>query len=171
VRVDIPLPIETERFTIRPLAEDDAVAVHEIWSDPEVMRYIPSAPSASLDESRERLARHMARSPGLWAVTERDTGELVGVCGLVAVEGTGPEIEVAYHVMRRHWRRGVATEAARGCVEAGLAAGLEQVVAFVVPENRASVRVLEKVGMRRDGMASAYGLDLARFVTPQEALA
>ncbi len=166
MKVDIPLPIETERFSIRPLSEDDARAVHEIWSDPEVMRYIPSAPSASLEESEVRLARHLARSPGLSAVTERETGEVVAVCGLVAVEGTGPEIEVAYHVMRRHWNRGVASEAARACVEAGLAAGLTQVVAFVVPENLASVRVLEKIGMRRDGMARAYGLDLARFVTP-----
>ena len=57
--VDIPLPIETERFSIRPLSEDDAEAVHEIWSDPEVMRYIPSAPSASLEESETRLARHL----------------------------------------------------------------------------------------------------------------
>ena len=51
VILDIPLPIETERFSIRPLSEDDAEAVHEIWSDPEVMRYIPSAPSVSLEES------------------------------------------------------------------------------------------------------------------------
>jgi RimJ/RimL family protein N-acetyltransferase len=165
VTIDIPLPIETERFTIRPLREGDAEAVHEIWSDAEVMRYIPSAPSATLDESRERLARHMTRSPGLWAVTERETDELVAVCGLVAVEGTGPEIEVAYHVMRRHWGQGVATEAASACVEAGLAAGLPQVVAFVVPENLASVRVLEKAGLQRDGMSRAYGLELARFVT------
>ena len=165
MRVDIALPIETERFSIRSLAEGDAEAVHEIWGDPEVMRYIPSAPSTSLDESRERLARHMARSPGLWAVVERETGEVVAVCGLVAVEGTGPDIEVAYHVKRRHWNRGVATEAASACVHAGLSAGLPQVVAFVVPENLASVRVLEKSGLHRDGTAHAYGLELARFVT------
>jgi ribosomal-protein-alanine N-acetyltransferase len=166
VSVDIALPIETERFSIRSLSEDDAEAVHEIWSDPEVMRYIPSAPSASLEESEVRLARHLARSPGLSAVTERESGELIAVCGLLAAEGTGPEIEVAYHVRRSHWNRGVATEAARACVEAGLAAGLPRVLAFVVPENLASVRVLEKIGMRRDGMARAYGLDLARFVIP-----
>jgi RimJ/RimL family protein N-acetyltransferase len=166
VRADIPLPIETERFTIRPLSEDDGEAVHEIWSDPEVMRYIPSLPSATLDESRARLARHMARSPGLWAVVERETGELVAVCGLMAVEGTGPDIEVAYHVKQRHWNRGVATEAASACVNAGLTAGLPRVVAFVVPENLASARVLEKAGLHRDGMAQAYGLDLARFVIP-----
>jgi RimJ/RimL family protein N-acetyltransferase len=165
VTVEIPLPIETARFSIRPLAEDDAEAAHAIWSDPEVMRFIPSDPSASLEETRVRLGRHLARSPGLSAVVERESGEVVAVCGLVAVEGTGPEIEVAYHVARRHWNRGVATEAARACVEAGLAAGLTHVVAYVVPENGASVRVLEKIGMRPDGMARVYGLDLARYVT------
>ena len=165
VKVAIALPIETARFSIRPLAAGDVDAAHEIWSDPEVMRFIPSAPSASLEETRTRLERHMARSPGLWAVTGRESGEVLGFCGLIAVEGTGPEIEVAYHVMRRHWGRGVATEAAGACVEAGLAAGLPRVIAFVVPENAASVRVLEKIGMRRDGMTHAYGLDLARFVT------
>ena len=99
-------------------------------------------------------------------MTDRETGELLAVCGLLAVEGTGPEIEVAYHVMRRHWNRGVATEAAGACVEAGLGAGLDRVVAFVVPENVASVRVLEKIGMRRDGMARAYGLDLGALRRP-----
>jgi ribosomal-protein-alanine N-acetyltransferase len=165
VTADIELPIETDRFTIRSLSAHDAEAVHEIWSDPEVMRFIPSLPSVSLEESQERLARHMARSPGLWAVVERETGELVALCGLMAAEGTGPEIEVAYHVKQRHWNRGVATEAASACVSAGLAAGLPRVIAFVVPENLASVRVLEKAGLHRDGTAQAYGLDLARFAT------
>ena len=162
--IAIPLPIETERFSIRPLSEDDLEAAHAIWSDPEVMRFIPSEPSATLDETRVRLARHLARSPGLGAVVERESGEVVALCGLLAVEGTGPDIEVAYHVARRHWNRGVATEAAGACVEAGLAAGLTRVIAYVVPENGASVRVLEKIGMQRDGMAHVYGLDLARYV-------
>jgi ribosomal-protein-alanine N-acetyltransferase len=164
VTIAIPLPIETERFSIRPLSADDAPAAHAIWSDPEVMRFIPSDPSATLEETRVRLARHLARSPGLWAVVERETGEAIALCGLIAVEGVGPDIEVAYHVARRHWNRGVATEAAGACVEAGLAAGLTRVIAYVVPENAASVRVLEKIGMRRDGMAHVYGLDLARYV-------
>jgi RimJ/RimL family protein N-acetyltransferase len=72
---------------------------------------------------------------------------------------------VAYHIARRHWNRGIATEAARACVEAGLAAGLREVLAFAFPENTASMRVMEKIGMRPYGRVRLYGTELVRYRT------
>ena len=166
----IRLPIETERLTIRPLVETDAEALHEVWSDPEAMRYIPSEPPHTLEESLSRLRRHIERHErsglSLWAVDERETGEVLGSCGLFPVEGTGPEVEVAYHFARRHWGKGYATEAAAACVEAGLRdAGLPRVLAFAYPENVASIRVMEKIGMRYEGRVQLYGHELVRYST------
>jgi [ribosomal protein S5]-alanine N-acetyltransferase len=169
----IELPLETERFVIRPLREDDAEAMHEVWSDPETMLFPPSAPSASLDETRGRVRRHIERQRefglSLWAVEERESGDVVGVCGLFPVGGTGPDVEVAYHISRRHWNRGVATESARACVEAGLAAGLPEILAFAFPENAASLRVMEKIGMRPYGRVRLYGTELVRYGTAPSA--
>jgi len=161
----VRLPIETERLIIRPLREADAEAVHEVWSDPEVFRYLPADPSASLDETQTRMARHLDKELALWAVEERASGVVAGVCGLVPVQGTGPDIEVAYHLARRWWGRGIATEAASACVAAGLADGLPRVVAYAFTENSASIRVLEKAGLRRVGTRRAYGAELAFFST------
>jgi ribosomal-protein-alanine N-acetyltransferase len=161
----VRLPIETARLTIRPLREDDADALHEAWSDPEVFRYLPAEPSASVDETRVRLARHLGSELALWAVEERDSGEVVGVCGLIPVQGTGPDIEVAYHLARLWWGQGIATEAASACVAAGLADGLPRVVAYAFAENAASIRVLEKAGLHRAGTRQAYGAELAFFST------
>ena len=159
------LPIETERLTIRPLREDDAEALHEAWSDPEVFRFLPAEPSSSVDETRTRMARHLGKELALWAVEERASGEVVGVCGLIPVQGTGPDIEVAYHLARRWWGQGIATEAASACVAAGLADGLPRVVAYAFADNAASIRVLEKAGLRRAGTRQAYGAELAFFST------
>jgi [ribosomal protein S5]-alanine N-acetyltransferase len=166
----IRLPIETERLTIRPLVESDAEALHEVWSDPEVMRYLPAEPARTLEESLGRVRRHIERHErgglSLWAVCERGGGEVLGVCGLYPVEGTGPEVEVAYHLARRQWGKGYATEAAAACVMAGLRdAGLPRILAFAFPENAASIRVMEKIGMRAEGRVQLYGRELVRYST------
>jgi RimJ/RimL family protein N-acetyltransferase len=161
----VRLPIETERLTIRPLREEDAETLHAVWSDPEVFRFLPADPSTSLEETRARMARHLDKELALWAVEERASGVLAGVCGLVPVQGTGPDIEVAYHLARRWWGRGIATEAASACVAAGLADGLPRVVAYAFTENAASIRVLEKAGLRRAGTGRAYGAELVFFST------
>jgi RimJ/RimL family protein N-acetyltransferase len=159
------VPIETERLVIRPLREDDAEALHAVWSDPEVMRYLPSEPAADLEETRARMARHLDRELALWAVELCETGRVVGVCGLLLTEGTGPDVEVAYHLARPSWGRGIASEAASACVAAGLASGLPRIVAYTFPDNAASQRVLEKAGLHRAGTRRAYGLELAFFTT------
>ena len=167
--VRIELPLETERLVIRPMREEDAAPLHEVWGDPETMRYIPSEPDETVEESLARVRRHMHRYEetglALWALDERATGEVVGVCGLFPVEGKGPDVEVAYHIARRHWGRGIATEAAGACVAAGLAAGLPRILAFAYPANGASIRVMEKIGLRSDGRFELYGQELVRYTS------
>lgn len=161
-------PDPTERLRYRPLEASDADALHRVWGDAEVMRYLPSGPSQSLEDTTERVVRHASRFAetgyGLCAVVERESGRVVGVCGLFPVEWVGPEVEVAYHFARDVWNRGYATEAAAAWVRCAFdGRGLERVVALAFPENRASTRVMEKIGMRFQREVDKYGQTLVEY--------
>src|SRR6266540_742959 len=94
---------------------------------------------------------------GLWAVELRATGALIGDCGLVYVEGRGPEIEVAYHFAKEWWGRGLALRVL----------ALREIIAICMPEHVASRRVMEKAGMRYVGPARYYELDVVKYVADE----
>ncbi len=165
----MPLPIETERLVLRSFRLDDARELHErVFGDPEVMRFIPRGAAPTVDRTRasiERFIEHeRAHGYSLWAVDLRATGELIGDCGLYQVEGTGPEVEVAYHFGKPWWGHGYATEAASAALEFGFReAGLPEIIAICFPEHAASRRVMEKAGMHYVGTARHYDLDLVKY--------
>lgn len=99
------------------------------------------------------------RGYAMWAVDAKETSGFVGQCGLFPAEGKGPEIELAYHFDKAWWRKGYATEAAVAVLAQGLCPiGLERIIAVVMPANIASCRVVEKAGMRFEGLATYYGI-------------
>jgi [ribosomal protein S5]-alanine N-acetyltransferase len=155
----MPLPLLTERLLIRAFEPDDLPALHAVYGDPEVTRWIPPYPT--LEHTRRALDLHVrgARGggPAFWAVIERSSGDLIGDAGLAPIEG-GPEIELGYTLGRRWWGRGYATEAARACLDEAFGPlGIERVVALIRPGNHASIRVAEKLGLRREGRRVAHG--------------
>ncbi len=163
--------LETERLILREWTPEDAHAAFAIYGDPAVMRYIGAEGRADPDVTHTRagLDRAIARYPqrpglGFWAAVERDSGEVVGAGLLVPLEG-GPEVEVGYHLVRRVWGRGYATELARALVAYGFdRLGLHRIVGVAYPANRASCRVLEKAGLIHQGRRRYYGQDLEYYV-------
>ena len=106
-------------------------------------------------ESRTRVAELIAHQRrhgfGKWATVERATGDLIGYCGIEVYEN-GPDVELGFSFARSAWGRGYATEAARAWLEHGFTAlGFTRVLALVQPANVASIRVLEKIGMKPFG--------------------
>lgn len=155
-------PLETERLSIRPLTESDLDAFHAIFEDPEVMARIPSGASRDLAQSKERLdwiIEHQDRHGfSLWAMVEKASRELIGDCGLIYVEGEGPEIELAYHLRRDKWGSGYVTEAAKECVRFGLKElQIPRIIALAEPLHFVSRRVMEKIGMTHEGDEEYYG--------------
>jgi RimJ/RimL family protein N-acetyltransferase len=155
--------LETERLHIRPFRADDLDAICEVWGDPEVMRFVGEGVAFDRPAIAEGLRKRAESAsdplaPGTWAVELKGTG-VVGSAGLSPLQepdGTATH-EVAYHLARAHWGRGLATEAARAWVEWGLGlAGLARVIGLTYAENVASQRVLEKIGMRRMGTTDRY---------------
>lgn len=108
--------IETERLRLREYTWEDYDALYAILADPETMRFYPKP----YDEEKVRgwitwnLKNYREHGFGIWAVTRKDTGEMIGNCGLTIqmIDGE-PLPEIGYHIRRDCWRRGYGSEAAR----------------------------------------------------------
>jgi [ribosomal protein S5]-alanine N-acetyltransferase len=154
-------PMLTERLRLRPFRSADLEALHALWSDPEVGRWVGGTHS-DLHESEEELGDHLRHQElhgfSFWAVEDRETGELVGEIGLQRFEGRGPEVEIGWAVASSARGRGYATEAAAAWVEVGFGRlGLDRIIAVVLADNAASRRICEHLGMRAAGTRHAYG--------------
>jgi ribosomal-protein-alanine N-acetyltransferase len=152
--------LTTPSLDLRPFGETDADAMHRIYSDPIVMRYVATGPATDRGAT-ERLLRDYAvhqRAHGysFWGVVERSSGALIGDAGLYRTPAG--EVELGYTLGEPWWGRGYATEAAEAWLDAAFwTLGIAEVIALAEPANGASLRVLEKVGMRRAGERSAFG--------------
>ena len=148
------ITLETERLRLRPMRHDDLDDMAALLGDPAVMTYYPrpkdrDEAKAWIDWTIDSYARH---GHGLWVVESRATGEFYGDCGLTVQHVDGvDELEVGYHVRPSLQGRGIATEAARASLDfAADHLGAERVVAIIHPDNVASQRVAEKVGLARE---------------------
>lgn len=167
--------IETPRLVIRTFEPRDAEAWVAMVNDPEVRRYLPPTPEATMQTFAEALERRLAMEDeigySIWAVDDKATSAFVGQCGIRPVEeGDGPEIEIAYHYPRTSWNRGIGTEAAVAVLAHGLGqVGMNRIVAVAMSENTGSWRVMEKAGMRYEGLVDYFGLDgLKKYVADRE---
>lgn len=140
---------ETPRLRLREMTVADAEHAFALNNDPEVLRYTGDDPFVHVEEARAFLAAYPAYQRdgfGRWAVELHD-GTWIGWCGLRRQEDG--QVDLGYRLLRAHWGRGYATEAAQACIELGFNRfGLDAIIARVARANRGSVRVLEKVGMR-----------------------
>ena len=165
---DIP-SIETARLLLRPLAATDLDDYTRlIFADAGVMRYLPKrdlAPRARAERTLAVFGEHwLKRGYGVWAVTDKRTGQFIGHCGLNDVPEAGA-VEVLYALRQACWGQGIATEAARASVRFGFEhADLARLIALAVPENTGSRRVMEHVGFVYEKDAHYFGLDLAYYV-------
>ncbi|GLR58437.1 GNAT family N-acetyltransferase [Rhizobium indigoferae] len=156
--------LKTERLTLREITPADLPFLHRIFGDAECMRYYPGI--KSFDETArwfQRLAfdSYTSHGFGLWAVTDRQSGTLLGDCGITLQEtSAGPEPEIGYHLWRDHWGKGYAIEAAAACRDHALHdLGLARIVSIVRPDNIPSQRVAERVHRRRETFAKTGSTD------------
>lgn len=146
------VPASTLRLRFREMTSDDLDDMAALLGDPCVMEFYPEAKTR--DEAarwivwnQENYARH---GYGLWVI-ETHQGEFVGDCGLTWQEVNGvPNLEVGYHVRAALHGRGLATEAAASCRDfAREHTEAQELVAIIHPDNTASERVAQKIGMTR----------------------
>lgn len=167
------LPLSTARLLLRPLRGSDAAVLHELWTerDPRV------PPHRQLDEEGRPTVADLeqslrsSRSPTveLLAVQLGATGEVIGYCGLVDSGRPVPgEPELAFELLRRHWGRGYATEAALAVIDRARAHGHERLWATVWDWNTASRGVLRKLGFLETGQREPGGARGTTIFTMRE---
>lgn len=145
-----PTILQTDRLSLREMLPGDLDFIAEMLADPEVMRFYPKCynreeSQAWLDRQRQRYRFH---GYGLWLVSERTTGQPVGQVGLLLQDVDGRfEPEVGYLIHRPFWRRGYATEAARGVLTyAKQVKQFSRIISLVRPENTPSRGVAVRLG-------------------------
>ncbi len=143
--------LETERLWLRAWQESDLADFRPIATDPDVIRYIGDGTPWDDERIRDFIGRQISsqRRNGfcLWQLVPKDGGGLIGFCGLQPWRQSG-EIEIGWWLAKEHWKKGLATEAARACLRHGFEnAQLKRIIAVVLKPNQASRRVAEKLGM------------------------
>lgn len=169
-----PPRITTARLCLRAFDEGDIDPMHRILCGQDVLRYFPRSdppPRERVERMIGRLAQHWdERGYGVWAVTARAGGELMGRCGLQYLPETD-EVEIDFLLGRDFWGQGFATEAGRASLQYGREnLTVERIVGIVHPENRASRRVLEKLGFAFVERKSYFGMDCLRYMMDRAAL-
>ena len=166
--------LETERLRLRAFREADLDAYAAICADPEVMRYLGDGRALSRADAWRQMALIIGhwtlRGYGLWAVEERATGDLIGRLGFFNPEGW-PGFELGWMLRRASWGRGYATEGAgRALAHAFTEMGRDHLISLIRPDNRASIRVAERLGERLERRtdlfgqeALVYGIDRAQW--------
>ena len=148
--------LHTARLVLRQWCDDDAAAFAELSADPAVMQYlVPFADRAAVDAWVVTARTHWQdHGFGPWVVELRGEAPMIGVVGLSNLRFAlpfAPAVEAAWRLARPYWGRGYAYEAARAAIDDGFGRlGLNEIVAFTVPANLASRRIMEKLGMSRD---------------------
>ena len=139
--------IETQRLILRLRDERDAEWYRELVAE-------RGEEMPTLEEATARLVRvrdeALANGLGPLTITRRAEGDVIGYCALIVGRASVDEPEIAYELLRRYHGHGYATEAARALVDAAAATGRRRLWSTVGAWNTPSLRVLEKVGFRRD---------------------
>lgn len=158
--------LETARLKLRKFTLEDADQLYRIYNNSEVMRYVGNYARTKEQTEAELLSmiQHWQQHDfGMWAVIDKQNQILIGRCGLCFLDDT-KEVELGYLLDKFYWGRGLATEAAKAALKYGFeVVKLERIVAVAKPENLASRRVMEKVGMKYEKDAHYYDSDVVYY--------
>jgi RimJ/RimL family protein N-acetyltransferase len=167
---------ETARLLLRPRTPDDFEACRLMDSDPEVIRYA-SVPWSNVEKHlaflRQRIETVYPPGLGYWSIAAKDRpGGFLGWIMLHPCDVAGAEVEIGWRLIRAAWGRGYATEAAAPILAQGFRNGaMQEIVADVHPDNPASMRVAEKIGLRFAGMVDYQGRPAHRYSITRRAWA
>ena len=168
--------IETERLLLREISLNDAENMFELHSNAEVQKYTGEPLVHSIEEMQKaiqaRVHNYEKYGYGRWATFLKEGMQFVGWAGLAYLPEFD-EIDLGYRFLPRYWGMGIATEVSQSILHYGFnELGLERIIAIAMKENKASIRVMEKVGMEFEKFApyepggedvSWYVMDYERF--------
>ncbi len=150
--------IETKRILLRKIKEQDAEAIFNLASHPEVIKHTAALELVKTKEDAVALINLMMERyemdlPTRWAMVDKASNMVIGICGFVAYNSSFCRGEIGYALNYEYWGKGFATEAAQAVIQFGFEhMNLNRIEATVDPDNHGSVHVIEKVGMKFEGI-------------------
>ncbi len=142
--------ITTNRLILREFDNSDAASFYELNNNVDVMRYTGDIAFESVEASRKFIETYDAYTNsgfGRWTVVLKETNQCLGWCGLK--KHPDGMIDLGYRIHQDFWGMGYATEAAQACIVFGFKElGITEIVGRTARANTASIRVLEKIGMK-----------------------
>jgi [ribosomal protein S5]-alanine N-acetyltransferase len=145
------IQIITPRLLLREFHTDDAEQMFLLNSDPDVIQFTGDSAYPSVEEAKKSLIiydQYRKYNRGRLAMITRDTSEFLGWCGLKFLEDTN-ETDFGFRLHKKYWNKGFASEAGKACLEYGFnTLTLPIIIAHAMIENKASIHVLEKLGMK-----------------------
>lgn len=168
----IGMALETERLILDTWQSDDWIAFRPIATDVEVMRYIAGGVPWRDEQIQSFVNRQIEtyRTQGFcrWKLLEKPATNLIGFCG-VGFWRDSMDPEIGWWLARSHWGRGLAIEAARLALrDAFERVGLNRIVSIAMPDNQASTRIMQKLGLEFDGEFVNEGVRLVRYALDRE---
>ena len=159
--------LETERLLLNPWEGSDWQAFRPIASDVDVMRYItggePWADEQVQNFVERQVRTYAERGFCRWKLIEKLNDEMIGFCG-VGFWRDNPDPEIGWWLARRCWGRGLASEAAHTALKDALVRiKLERIISIARPENKASIRIMEKLGLCHECEFINDGVRLVRY--------
>lgn len=159
--------LETDRLALRQLSpadDNDAAFILELLNEPSWLRFIGDKNVHTLDDARNYIANGPAAMYarvgfGLYLTALKETGEPIGICGLIKRDGL-EDVDIGFAFLPRHWSKGYAYEAAAATLAHGRdALGLKRIVAITSIDNHSSIKLLQKIGLQFEKTLTLPGDD------------
>jgi [ribosomal protein S5]-alanine N-acetyltransferase len=161
--------IETKRLILREFKNEDFYCVHKYASDPDVITYLPWGPNSEVDTKiyLDKVISYQLKNPRNdydIAVELKESSLIIGACGIHISNSATREGWIGYCFNKEYWRNGYAIEAAKAIVEFGFKnLNLHRIYATCDPNNIGSYKVLEKIGMKREGHLREHKLQRGKW--------
>jgi RimJ/RimL family protein N-acetyltransferase len=154
--------LETERLILRQLTPEDAEFILELLNEPAFIQNIGDKGVRTIDDARVYIlsgpmASYAQFGFGLYRVELKETGEPIGICGLLKRDSL-EDIDIGFAFLEKYWAKGFAYESAAAVMEYGRSVlKIQRIVAITSPANEGSIRVLAKIGLRFEKMIRMPG--------------
>ena len=161
--------ITTDRLLLSELESSDKQFVYDLFTDPDCLRFIGDRGIKNLSDAKKYLQdrlidSYMKYGFGLYKVTLHTDSEPMGVCGLVKREETKPP-DIGFAFLPSFRSAGFCTEAAQAVLDWARANNISsEILAYTNPDNHASIRVLEKIGLQKQAITTLPGQDFKSLI-------
>ncbi len=153
--------ITTQNLVLRRIESQDAESLYKVLSDDQVMQYYDDETFSEIRQAQEQIGSwengYKGRRCIRWGISQKGDPNLIGTCGYYGIHTWHMRAGIGYELGCEYWRRGIMTEALKGIIDLGYRVmGLNRIEAVVIPENAGSIKLLERLGFRNEGILVEY---------------